>query len=686
MKFTYAGGSRPLEGYTIKRGIGRGGFGEVYYATSDAGKEVALKLVQRNLDVELRGVAHCMNLKNPHLVTIFDVRTSENGDQWVIMEYVAGESLATVLERYPQGLPPEEIRHWLAGIVEGIGYLHERGIVHRDLKPGNIFLEDGSVKIGDYGLSKFISASRRSGQTESVGTVHYMAPELASGKYGKEIDIYAAGVIVYEMLTGKVPFDGESVGEILMKHLTAQADTSKLPPPYDRVAARALAKDPAERYSSMGQLLSVINGSVVEPATAARTAERRQEVGVAPTAGYGGGTTSNGSPEGARAAQAAAGQNFAAGQATAAAPGGGANPLESLWMWCREHPAMLSLMVAFVCLVWMSGVDAWLPLIMTAAVVFAVWSSARSAHRHRQWRRLGVQGRPGEPPAAYWARQAALAARYGGAPPRRYAAQQAAMGAARQMPQGLEQAGIDVHGPGAAGAGVGAAAGPFTARRTSFQEPVVEVVPKTPREKAIELLGSLLMASVLVALFSLGLVAMMEVDERPEHFAFLVGMALAASWGVMVPAKFWEGRVGDAGLRRLAMVLVGVAVGVVGVAMNEGFVLRLPHSWGDIGPAFNPPRWLNLHQNGSPTDVAYLSYFGLVLLVPRWWRLADPLRRRRLSIWAALGVGLWALAVHQFCPFPQPWGAAVPTVAALAVQLASPWDEAVVRARRGRIA
>src|SRR3990172_3904174 len=260
MKFTYAGGSRPLEGYTIKRGIGRGGFGEVYYATSDAGKEVALKLVQRNLDVELRGVAHCMNLKNPHLVTIFDVRTSENGDQWVIMEYVAGESLATVLERYPQGLPPEEIRHWLAGIVEGIGYLHERGIVHRDLKPGNIFLEDGSVKIGDYGLSKFISASRRSGQTESVGTVHYMAPELASGKYGKEIDIYTAGVIVYEMLTGKVPFDGERVGEILMKHLTAQADTSKLPPPYDQVAARALAKDPAERYSSMGQLLSAING------------------------------------------------------------------------------------------------------------------------------------------------------------------------------------------------------------------------------------------------------------------------------------------------------------------------------------------------------------------------------------------------------------------------------------------
>ena len=113
-----------------------------------------------------------------------------------------------------------------------MAYLHDHGIVHRDLKPGNIFCDEGVVKIGDYGLSKFISCSRRSGQTESVGTVHYMAPEIANGRYGKEIDIYALGIILYEMLTGRVPFEGESVGEVLMKHLTAEPDLSVLAEPY----------------------------------------------------------------------------------------------------------------------------------------------------------------------------------------------------------------------------------------------------------------------------------------------------------------------------------------------------------------------------------------------------------------------------------------------------------------------
>ncbi len=110
----------------------------------------------------------------------------------------------------------------------GVAYLHDHGIVHRDLKPGNIFSDEGTVKIGDYGLAKFISCSRRSGQTESVGTVHYMAPEIANGRYGREIDTYALGIILFEMLTGRVPFEGESVGEVLMKHLTAEPDLSVL--------------------------------------------------------------------------------------------------------------------------------------------------------------------------------------------------------------------------------------------------------------------------------------------------------------------------------------------------------------------------------------------------------------------------------------------------------------------------
>ncbi|HEX3599742.1 MAG TPA: serine/threonine-protein kinase, partial [Lacipirellulaceae bacterium] len=260
MKFTYPSGARPLDGYTIKRGVGRGGFGEVYFATSDAGKEVALKLIRRNLDVELRGVTQCLNLKHPNLIALYDIRTDNMGDQWVVMEYVSGESLEEVIERHPQGMPIDEALGWMRGICAGVSYLHDHGIVHRDLKPGNIFSDEGTVKIGDYGLAKFISCSRRSGQTESVGTVHYMAPEIANGRYGREIDTYALGIILFEMLTGHVPFEGESIGEVLMKHLTAEPDLTALAEPYRSIVQRALAKDPELRLKNVGELVALLPG------------------------------------------------------------------------------------------------------------------------------------------------------------------------------------------------------------------------------------------------------------------------------------------------------------------------------------------------------------------------------------------------------------------------------------------
>ncbi len=222
MKFTFAPEATPLAGYTIKRAIDRGGFGEVYYALSDSGKEVALKLLQRNQQVELRGVSQCLNLKHPNLVTLYDIKTDSDGDHWVVMEYVSGKSLETVLDEHPQGLPLQDVEDWLAGIAAGTAFLHDRGIVHRDLKPANVFRENGIVKIGDVGLSKFITPSRRSAQTESVGTVYYMAPEVARGKYGSELDVYSLGVLLFEMITGQVPFTGESTGEILMKHLCTE--------------------------------------------------------------------------------------------------------------------------------------------------------------------------------------------------------------------------------------------------------------------------------------------------------------------------------------------------------------------------------------------------------------------------------------------------------------------------------
>ncbi len=268
MKFCYNSGQRPLDGYTLKRGIGRGGFGEVYFALSDGGKEVALKLVRGDCAVELRGVAQCLNLKHPNLVALYDLRRDAQGCPWVVMEYVAGEPLNVVLSRHPDGLPRELAREWFLGMARAVGCLHDHGIVHRDLKPGNVFLENGVVKVGDYGLSKSMAASQRTAQTQSVGTVHYMAPEISTGNYNKQIDTYAAGIMLYEMLTGCVPFDGESAGEILMKHLTAPPDLSKLPPEYLPVVAKALAKNPAQRYASMAEMVRAVEAIGTTPAAA----------------------------------------------------------------------------------------------------------------------------------------------------------------------------------------------------------------------------------------------------------------------------------------------------------------------------------------------------------------------------------------------------------------------------------
>ena len=256
MSYRYRHGDRPLEGYTVLRGLGRGGFGEVYYARSDGGRELALKLIQQNTDIELRGVRECMNLKSPHLVTIFDVKESPGGGPpVVIMEYVRGPSLGAILTASPGGVGIARAVFLLREIGKGLAYLHDNGLVHRDLKPENIFYEASFVKIGDYGLAKSISVSRHSGQTMSIGTVHYMAPEIGSGNYSRGVDIYALGIIFYELLTGKVPFDGESMAEILMKHLTEKADLSSIDPALHPVLEKALSKQPDERYSSVSTLM-----------------------------------------------------------------------------------------------------------------------------------------------------------------------------------------------------------------------------------------------------------------------------------------------------------------------------------------------------------------------------------------------------------------------------------------------
>ena len=254
MKFTYITGETPLDGYTIKRGLGRGGFGEVYFAVSDVGKEVALKKVDF-MDAD-RGDNLVLNIRHPHLVQLFDIKhDDQQSESWIIMEYMSGKSLRDVLTQQPEGLTRDEASAWFFAIASGVHRLHLNGFVHRDLKPGNIFQSEGDVKVGDYGLSKLISHSQRNNHTRAIGTCRYMAPEIGKGNYGNQIDIYALGIMLFELLTGDIPFDGESDAEILTKHLTEAPDLTKVPLEYQSAIRKALEKDAGKRYQNVVDMM-----------------------------------------------------------------------------------------------------------------------------------------------------------------------------------------------------------------------------------------------------------------------------------------------------------------------------------------------------------------------------------------------------------------------------------------------
>jgi hypothetical protein len=644
VRFVYPSGSQPLSGYTVKRGVGHGGFGEVYYAVSDAGKDVALKLIRRNLDVELRGMRQCLNLKHPNLLAIFDIRRDEHDDNWVIMEYVRGYRLDEVLAAHPHGMPQDQAMAWLFGIAAGVACLHDHGIVHRDLKPGNIFCDEGIVKLGDYGLSKFISCSRRSGQTESVGTVHYMAPEIANGRYGKEIDIYALGVILYEMLTGRVPFEGESVGEVLMKHLTTEPDLSALAEPFRSVVGTALQKDPARRFKSVPEMLARLP----------RPSRPEVYAGPLPSSGSGPGshaTTVPGAPP-----------------IPAAIPVAEVVDEEPIYVavrqFCRRGydawnrssfntPTKIALVVVGAAVLFMTSAG-WMPLLVSLVLLYACYWVVRailtafSPHP----RLTSPMARPGPRPGFF--------------PP----------GGARPAAP-----------PPVSTAAQGSGDQPF--RRDSrvpyYRDPDSDVLLLgSPRERLAQWVGSLVgstLVTLVVCLVMLVLNGFREAAAEPQlwaaawwaHYAWLAAVSLACTWAVLTVSKFWEGRRGEAMLRRFVLMVVGLGLGLAAMAATNWFGVELAHDKHFMQVlSFQPHRPL-LPADGWPAAKYYLAAFATLLAVVRWWRLADPTRNVRMSLWSIVVCVFLAGLTADLWGFPQPWLPMVACSVAVAVQLAGHW-------------
>ena len=273
-----------LHHYRIVRAIGRGGMGEVYAAEdTKLHREVALKVLPREMasDPERlqrfqREAQAVAALNHPNVVTIYAVEEAE-GVQFITMELVEGKALTDLIPEHGQGLP--ELLRFGIPLADAISAAHQRGIVHRDLKPANVMVTtDGRLKVLDFGLAKLKPAGAVSTEATTVttaeltalhsiiGTPSYMSPEQAEGKpVDHRTDIFSAGVILYEMATGRRPFRGDSVVTILSSIIK---DTPPpvlevkpgLPRELDRIITRCLAKDPARRYQSAQELRSDLEG------------------------------------------------------------------------------------------------------------------------------------------------------------------------------------------------------------------------------------------------------------------------------------------------------------------------------------------------------------------------------------------------------------------------------------------
>ena len=264
--------------YEIHELIGVGGMANVYRCTDTVDdREVAVKILKdeylnneefiRRFKNESKAIAM---LSHPNIVKVYDVSF---GDmiQYIVMEYIDGITLKEYIDQ--QGIIEwKDAIHLTAQILKALQHAHECGIVHRDIKPQNIMLlQDGTIKVTDFGIARFSDKSTRTMTEQAIGSVHYIAPEQARGDAtdGKT-DIYSVGVMLYEMLTGKLPFDGDSAVTIALMQLQSTPKHPReinpgIPIGLEQITMKAMEKLPSDRYTSAAEMLSDIERFRLNP-------------------------------------------------------------------------------------------------------------------------------------------------------------------------------------------------------------------------------------------------------------------------------------------------------------------------------------------------------------------------------------------------------------------------------------
>ncbi|MFO7941854.1 MAG: Stk1 family PASTA domain-containing Ser/Thr kinase [Bacillota bacterium] len=251
--------------YEIVERLGTGGMSTVYRARcSYLHRDVAVKVLHGQLAHDEEFLDHfrkeawaAARLSHPNIVGIYDVGQEPDEDlYYIVMEHVQGPTLARVLDE-EERLPPDRAIGIAVEILKALNFAHQKGVVHRDIKPDNVIIDEtGRVKVTDFGIARAADSGTIVANDSIMGSARYMAPEQARGSYtDARADLYAAGVVLYEMLTGRVPFDGEGIVEIAMSHVNGEvpdprAFNPEISDDLAHLVFKALEKEPARRYST----------------------------------------------------------------------------------------------------------------------------------------------------------------------------------------------------------------------------------------------------------------------------------------------------------------------------------------------------------------------------------------------------------------------------------------------------